>query len=427
MKTTTFVRCNLNTSNPETLRHIFYDSSAKPLESTFLDESIAYISFSSATEAVLHAVSLIIAGNPGIKQLALHTLDGEVDSPALEQQFSSLLEGADIQSPLVVSRSTFLLTNTSEVLGALLPSRGSNHLYKWSPMHPEVSSTHESLSLHKLRFYSNALDYVLLLLLYISVHVAWRGPQTLLTMWLRNRVEAEALHIDNGHKDFFWRASSGEAVHLGPSGSISHKFAFPTGTYSIQFAYKSRYASSALTLYINNSPSHLSIPVREQFSVMNIGEFHIDRDDSLRFDTPNVVDYIEYSPPGVALAAPGAVQNVDRFKDILNLIGLWGHRSYSEAALTLFFMIPLAQCLLGWVFLTIFRFTPGAWLLGLEITTVEGKVPGVFRALLRYLGFLASIPALGVGWLWPAFTGGDKTWSDIVSGTQVYRRGYDEA
>ena len=65
--------------------------------------------------------------------------------------------------------------------------------------------------------------------------------------------------------------------------------------------------------------------------------------------------------------------------------------------------------------------TPGKMAVGIEITTVDGEPIDFGRALLRYIGYLASAIILLIGFLMIAFTGQKRGLHDYIAGTVVIK------
>jgi uncharacterized RDD family membrane protein YckC len=65
--------------------------------------------------------------------------------------------------------------------------------------------------------------------------------------------------------------------------------------------------------------------------------------------------------------------------------------------------------------------TPGKMALGIKITTVDGEDIDFGRALLRYLGYIASAIILLIGYLMIAFTGQKRGLHDYIAGTVVIK------
>lgn len=92
----------------------------------------------------------------------------------------------------------------------------------------------------------------------------------------------------------------------------------------------------------------------------------------------------------------------------------------------------LTSTILGWVagiaFVLGFWFvrnaTPGKMIYGAEIR--DGRTfgkPSAGQYIRRYLGYLPSTLALGLGFLWVAFDQRKRGWHDMMAGTVVVRRG----
>ena len=65
--------------------------------------------------------------------------------------------------------------------------------------------------------------------------------------------------------------------------------------------------------------------------------------------------------------------------------------------------------------------TPGKMAVGVKITTVDGEPIDFGRALLRYIGHLASVITLGIGYLMIAFTSQKRGLHDYIAGTVVVK------
>ena len=67
--------------------------------------------------------------------------------------------------------------------------------------------------------------------------------------------------------------------------------------------------------------------------------------------------------------------------------------------------------------------TPGMMLVGLRVAREsDGSSPGLGRSFLRYIGYLISGFALGIGFIWVAFDSRKQGWHDKIAGTVVVRR-----
>ena len=67
--------------------------------------------------------------------------------------------------------------------------------------------------------------------------------------------------------------------------------------------------------------------------------------------------------------------------------------------------------------------TPGKMVVGIQVLTREGAVPGIGRALLReVIGKLVSTVVLFIGYLWVAFDPHEQGWHDKIAGTYVIRK-----
>ena len=62
--------------------------------------------------------------------------------------------------------------------------------------------------------------------------------------------------------------------------------------------------------------------------------------------------------------------------------------------------------------------TIGKWALGLKVVNEDGDPPGLFRAMVRTLGYLLSLPFF-MGFLWVRVDSEHRGWHDLVAGTRV--------
>lgn len=70
---------------------------------------------------------------------------------------------------------------------------------------------------------------------------------------------------------------------------------------------------------------------------------------------------------------------------------------------------------------TAFGRTIGMALMGVKLVTKDGKDVALWRAILRYIGFLLSALCLGLGFLWVLIDNRRMGWMDHLAGTQVLR------
>ena len=67
--------------------------------------------------------------------------------------------------------------------------------------------------------------------------------------------------------------------------------------------------------------------------------------------------------------------------------------------------------------------TPGKMVVGIQVLTREGEVPGIGRAILReVIGKFVSGIVLLLGYIWVAFDLNKQGWHDKIAGTYVIRR-----
>lgn len=93
-----------------------------------------------------------------------------------------------------------------------------------------------------------------------------------------------------------------------------------------------------------------------------------------------------------------------------------GSSLFAVSSWILSFVIPVV----GWMR---WGTTPGKALFGLYVCTSDGQAGLSFgRAVLRWIGYLASALPLFVGFLMIAFTGGKRGLHDLIAGTYVGRR-----
>lgn len=63
--------------------------------------------------------------------------------------------------------------------------------------------------------------------------------------------------------------------------------------------------------------------------------------------------------------------------------------------------------------------TPGKMLMGLRITTSQGQPLSIGRSLRRFIGYIVSIMALWLGFLWILVDNRRQGWHDKIAGTLV--------
>ena len=63
--------------------------------------------------------------------------------------------------------------------------------------------------------------------------------------------------------------------------------------------------------------------------------------------------------------------------------------------------------------------TFGMFLMGIEVTTIDGIPLGFKRSILRYFGMYISFTCLGLGFIWMFWDKQRQTWQDIFAGTCV--------
>lgn len=74
------------------------------------------------------------------------------------------------------------------------------------------------------------------------------------------------------------------------------------------------------------------------------------------------------------------------------------------------------------LFTAITRSTPGLRLMNLEVRNLEGQPPTLSDSLLRALGYVVSVSAFMLGFIWAAVDSEGLTWHDRMSGTFVTNR-----
>ena len=62
--------------------------------------------------------------------------------------------------------------------------------------------------------------------------------------------------------------------------------------------------------------------------------------------------------------------------------------------------------------------TFGKWVLRLKVVDEDGYPPGIFKAILRIVGYLISLPLL-MGFIWIRFDSDHRGWHDFIAGTRV--------
>jgi uncharacterized RDD family membrane protein YckC len=86
----------------------------------------------------------------------------------------------------------------------------------------------------------------------------------------------------------------------------------------------------------------------------------------------------------------------------------------------LLFQIAIALYTIGFWFAE--GATPGKMVMGIKIYTAEGAPIGLGTAVVRYLGYVASLLSLGVGFLMVAFTPRKRGLHDFIANTIVIKR-----
>jgi uncharacterized RDD family membrane protein YckC len=84
-------------------------------------------------------------------------------------------------------------------------------------------------------------------------------------------------------------------------------------------------------------------------------------------------------------------------------------------------VVALIAVIFIWAYFALFTAltfsTPGLIWMGIEVRNMEGWPPAPRESLLRAFGYLVSISALMIGFLWALVDGEDLTWHDWISGT----------
>ena len=84
-------------------------------------------------------------------------------------------------------------------------------------------------------------------------------------------------------------------------------------------------------------------------------------------------------------------------------------------------IVALIAVIFVWAYMGMFTAltfsTPGLTCMGIEVRNMEGWPPATRESLLRAFGYLVSISALMIGFLWALVDGEGLTWHDRISGT----------
>lgn len=93
--------------------------------------------------------------------------------------------------------------------------------------------------------------------------------------------------------------------------------------------------------------------------------------------------------------------------------------STSPASLVVNWVLPFVLTVLFWRY---FQATPGKMAIGALIVDVKtGEAPSNGQLLVRYVGYIISTLALGLGFIWIAFDARKQGWHDKLAGTVVVR------
>lgn len=84
-----------------------------------------------------------------------------------------------------------------------------------------------------------------------------------------------------------------------------------------------------------------------------------------------------------------------------------------------FTLIPIIYSIGFWIWLSA---TPGKYILGLKITELDGSKLNVKDAIIRYLGYIVSGIAIGIGFLVIGFDAKKQGWHDKIAKTYVVYR-----
>jgi len=89
---------------------------------------------------------------------------------------------------------------------------------------------------------------------------------------------------------------------------------------------------------------------------------------------------------------------------------------YGVITLWINIMIHLSYFVYPWMK---YHKTFGMFVMGIEVTTIDGKPLGFKRSLVRFLGMLISVVCLGLGVFWMFWDKQRQTWHDKFAGTAV--------
>ncbi|MEM9291509.1 MAG: FHA domain-containing protein [Acidobacteriota bacterium] len=134
----------------------------------------------------------------------------------------------------------------------------------------------------------------------------------------------------------------------------------------------------------------------------------------------------EFPPPAgfwvrlAAAAVDGLAIVLLAFIASLAVGGPWSSSGGGGIFVAVYSALTLLIPIFGW---TIWGTTPGKRVFGLYVCGVDGATPlGGGRALLRFVGYFASMLSLGVGFLMIGFTASKRGLHDLIAGTYVGHR-----
>lgn len=84
-------------------------------------------------------------------------------------------------------------------------------------------------------------------------------------------------------------------------------------------------------------------------------------------------------------------------------------------------LVVLAVALNRLLLPSVMGWTLGRAVFGLRVLRRDGSAPGPWRLLLRDVAHLLDTAAVFVGWLWPLWDSRNRTWADLLTGTEVHR------
>ena len=202
------------------------------------------------------------------------------------------------------------------------------------------------------------------------------------------------------------------------SGTAQIEFQGNPGNYDLVMAYRSHKSiESKIRILAGTSSMERSFaresknPVAELF----FRDLELKKGDSIIIESSLLqsnkftVGYVDLIPSNSSAFRPKGVESHHSFNAFYKAI-FYDDMNVHLSAIR----IPFFYLILCFVVLSVRRFTPGGYLLGLRVVNSSGR-PDVFSSFRRILGHILSACFLGLGWVWPLFNAYRQSWADILS------------